>query len=77
MYAKGIAILAITRHGVETALEIKDALDAAGLNSIVYAPKKYNQNGVVAIDKKVSEFIEDTYSTVEHASASKGIAIRA
>ena len=53
MYAKGIAVVAITGRGVETALKIKEALNNAGLTSKVYAPKKYSQNGVVPIDKKI------------------------
>jgi hypothetical protein len=40
MYTKGIAVVAITRNGVETALKIKDALTKLNLNSTVYAPKK-------------------------------------
>ncbi len=52
MYSKGIVVAAITRRGVETALKIKEALDKADLNSTVYAPKKYSQNGVVPLDKK-------------------------
>ena len=31
MYAKGIAVVAITRRGVETALKIREALDMAWL----------------------------------------------
>lgn len=79
MYAKGIAVVAITRRGVETALKIKEALDKAGLNSTVYAPKKYNQNGVVTLDKKIADFIKDTYSTVDALVAvmATGIVIRA
>jgi cobalt-precorrin 5A hydrolase len=79
MYAKGIAVVAITRRGVETALKIKEGLDKAGLNSTVYAPKKYNQNGVVPVDKKLADFIKDTYSTVDALVAvmATGIIIRA
>ncbi|MCL4430473.1 MAG: cobalamin biosynthesis protein, partial [Chloroflexi bacterium] len=79
MYARGIAVVAITRRGVETALKIKEALDKAGLNSTVYAPKKYNQNGVVPLEKKVGDFIKDTYSTVDALVAvmATGITIRA
>ena len=79
MYAKGIAVVAITRRGVETALKIKEALDKAGLNSTVYAPKKYSQNGVVALEKKFADFIKDTYSTVDALVAvmATGITIRA
>jgi cobalt-precorrin 5A hydrolase len=79
MYAKGIAVVAITRRGVETALKIKEALDNAGLSCTVYAPKKYNQNGVVPLDKKLADFIKDTYSTVDAIVAvmATGIVIRA
>ena len=79
MYTKGIAVVAITRRGVETALKIKEALDNAGLSCTVYAPKKYNQNGVVPLDKKLADFIKDTYSTVDALVAvmATGIVIRA
>ena len=79
MYAKGITVVAITRRGVETALKIKEALDNAGLNSTVYAPKKYNQNGIVPLDKKLADFIKDTYNTVDALVAvmATGIVIRA
>jgi cobalt-precorrin 5A hydrolase len=79
MYAKGIAVVAITRRGVETALKIKIALDNVGLNSTVYAPKKYSQNGVVPLDKKLADFIKGTYSTVDALVAvmATGIVIRA
>jgi cobalt-precorrin 5A hydrolase len=78
MYAKGIAVVAITMRGVETALEIKEALAKTGLNSTVYAPKKYNQNGVFTLDKKLGDFIKDTYSTVDALVAvmATGIVIR-
>lgn len=78
MYAKGIAVVALTRRGVETALKIKEALDNAGLNSKVYAPKKYSQNGVVTLDKKFAGFIKVTYSTVDALVAvmATGIVIR-
>ena len=79
MYAKGIAVVAITRRGVETALKIKDTLDRVGLNSKVYAPKKYNQNGVVTFDKKLADFVKENYTTVDAIVAvmATGITIRA
>ncbi len=79
MYAKGISVVAITRVGVETALKIKEALDKAELSSTVYAPKKYCQNGVVPLEKKLGDFIKDTYSTVDALVAvmATGITIRA
>ncbi|HLN90023.1 MAG TPA: cobalamin biosynthesis central domain-containing protein, partial [Candidatus Binatia bacterium] len=79
MYAKGIAVVSITRRGTETALKIKDALDDAGLNSTVYAPKKYSQNGVVPLDRKLADFVKDTYCTVDALVTvmATGIVIRA
>ncbi len=79
MYAKGIAVVAITRRGVETALKIREALDAVGLNATVYAPKKYSQNGVVTLEKKFADFVKDTYSSVDALIAvmATGIVIRA
>ena len=78
MYAKGIAVVAITRRGTETALKIKEALDKTGLNSTVYAPKKYSQNGVVPLDEKFSDFIKDTYTKMDALVAvmATGIVIR-
>jgi cobalt-precorrin 5A hydrolase len=79
MYPKGIAVVAITRRGVETALKIKEALDKAGFSSSVYAPKKYNQNGVVLLEGKLAEFVKDAYGKVDAIVAvmATGIIIRA
>ncbi len=79
MYAKGIAVVAITRRGVDTALKIREALDASGLNARVYAPKKYSQNGVVILEKKFGEFVKDNYSSVDAfvSVMATGITIRA
>ena len=78
MYERGIAVIAITRHGVMTALKIHRALEAATLKSTVYAPEKYSQNGVVALDKKFADFIKETYSKVDGIVAvmATGITIR-
>jgi cobalt-precorrin 5A hydrolase len=65
MYDRGIAVVAITRRGVETALKIQKGLDVAGLTSTVYAPKKYRQNGVVVLDKKLADFLKELYSKVD------------
>ena len=79
MYAKGIAVVAITRRSVETALRIKEALENAGLACNVYAPKKYSQNGVVPLEKKLAEFIKDTYTSIDALVGvmATGIIIRA
>ncbi|MCW4009196.1 MAG: cobalamin biosynthesis protein [Candidatus Bathyarchaeota archaeon] len=79
MYSNGIAVVAITRRGVETALKIKSALDTLELTCTVHAPKKYGREGVIPIEQKLDEFIKETYSTVDAIVAvmAAGIIIRA
>lgn len=79
MYNGGVAVVAITRRGVETALKIQNALINAEVLCKVYAPKKYRQHGVVAINMKLADFIKDIYSKVDGIVAvmATGITIRA
>ncbi|MBT0158371.1 cobalt-precorrin 5A hydrolase [Candidatus Bathyarchaeota archaeon A05DMB-2] len=79
MYANGIAIVAITRRGVETARRIKTTLASLRIPCTVYAPEKYAKVGVVPMDKKLDTFIRDIYSTVDAIVAvmAAGIIIRA
>ncbi|MDR0492514.1 MAG: cobalamin biosynthesis protein [Nitrososphaerota archaeon] len=76
---KGIAVVAITHRGVETALKIQKALDTCGLVSTVYTSKKYSQPGVTVIDTNLADFIEGTYSKTNALVAvmATGITIRA
>jgi cobalt-precorrin 5A hydrolase len=79
MFSNGIAIVAITKHGVETALKIKDALTKQDVLSIVYAPAKFSQAGVVPLDQKFDEFIKEHYQSVDAIVGvmATGIIIRA
>jgi len=79
MYAKSISVVAITRVGVETAIKIKEVLDKCGLNATVYAPKKYAQNGVCVLEKKLPDFFAENYHNVDALVAvmATGIIIRA
>ncbi len=79
MYSRGIAVIAITRSGVETALKIKTALNALQMDCTVYAPKKHELEGTIAIDKPLDEFVKDTYPKVDAIVAvmATGIIIRA
>jgi cobalt-precorrin 5A hydrolase len=79
MTKNGIAIVAITRRGVETALKIQTALTTLQRPSQVYAPKKYTQTGVAAIDKTLDEFLKEIYQTAEALIGvmATGIIIRA
>ena len=79
MYPNGIAIIAITRRGAETAVKIRNALRKAELPVIAYAPPKYGQEGAVSLDKKLDVFIKEIYPTVDAIVAvmATGIIIRA
>jgi cobalt-precorrin 5A hydrolase len=79
MFEKGIAVVALTRQGVQTALRIKDALDAADFDSTVYAQKKYRQDEVSLLDKGFAVFLKDVYCKVDAVVAvmATGITIRA
>ncbi len=65
MFSNGIAIVAITKRGVDTALRIKEALTEKDLLAVVYAPEKYVQTGVIPLDKKFDEFVKDHYHIVD------------
>ncbi|MGB9915466.1 MAG: cobalt-precorrin 5A hydrolase [Candidatus Bathyarchaeales archaeon] len=79
MFEKGIAVIAVTRRGVETALKIKAALDTLGFPCKVFAPEKYSQAGVFSLDKKLDEFVKEIYRKVDAIIAvmAAGIIIRA
>src|SRR4030065_2294296 len=79
MFSKGIAIVAITKQGAETALRIKQALTTLEMPCKVYAPAKYEQEGVVPMDKKLGEFGKETYGKRDALVGvmSTGIVIRA
>jgi cobalt-precorrin 5A hydrolase len=79
MFSKGISVIAITKSGVEIALKIKEALTRKDLSAQVFAPEKYSQTGVTPLDKKLEEFVKNTYSKVDAIVAvmASGIIIRA
>jgi cobalt-precorrin 5A hydrolase len=78
MYSKGIAIIAITKNGVDVALKIKRVLNSANCISAVYAPEKYVQDGVLAFDVQLDEFFKEKFSSVSAfvAVMANGIIIR-
>jgi cobalt-precorrin 5A hydrolase len=79
MFSKGIAVVAITKNGFETALKIRNALTKLNLFCKVYVPAKYVQGDAVAFDSKLEVFIKDTYPIVSAIVAvmETGIIIRA
>ncbi len=79
MFDRGIAVIAITRQGVDTALKIEDALKILNFPCSVFAPKKYAKPGVTPLDKNLDEFIKEIYRKVDAIVAvmATGIIIRA
>lgn len=79
MYPKGIAVVAITKRGVENAVKIKQALTKADLPCVVYAPEKYRHKEAVLLDKKLDVFIKEIYPKVDAIVSvmATGITIRA
>jgi cobalt-precorrin 5A hydrolase len=65
MFVNGVAVVALTRRGVETALKIKENLKKTGINATVYAPKKYAQNDTVPFQTNMADFIKDNFSKVD------------
>ncbi|MDR0318702.1 MAG: hypothetical protein LBI09_01555, partial [Nitrososphaerota archaeon] len=80
MFPKGgVAVVALTRRGVETALNIKRVLVVEGLKVSVFAPKKYIQPEVCELDGKFGDFIKENYGRLDAIVAvmATGIIIRA
>ncbi|MCX8152937.1 MAG: cobalt-precorrin 5A hydrolase [Candidatus Bathyarchaeota archaeon] len=79
MFDRGIAVIAITRRGVETVLRIKAVLEKLNFPCTAYAPEKYRQEGVVSLNKKLDEFVKEIYRKVDAIVAvmASGIIIRA
>ena len=79
MYSKGVVIVAITKRGTETALRIKEALKKRNVHSNVFAKGKYNQQGVIPLDRRLDEFVKEIYYKTDAIVAvmAAGIIIRA
>jgi cobalt-precorrin 5A hydrolase len=75
----GVAVVAITRHGVETALNIRGALVVEGLKVSVFAPKKYVKSSVCELDGKFGDFVKENFGKLDAIVAvmATGIIIRA
>ncbi|MCL2868144.1 MAG: cobalt-precorrin 5A hydrolase [Candidatus Bathyarchaeota archaeon] len=78
MFPRGIAIVAITCRGVETALNIGQALDDEGLKNSIFASKKYIKSGVCELEGKFGDFIKENYGRFDAIVAvmATGITIR-
>ncbi|MEM3437578.1 MAG: cobalamin biosynthesis protein [Nitrososphaerales archaeon] len=78
MFNKGIAILSLTKQGIETAIKIRNVLNKAIMECTIFAPRKYAQKGIVPLDERLSEFIGKIFDKVDAIIAvmATGITVR-
>jgi cobalt-precorrin 5A hydrolase len=78
MLSRRVAVFAITRQGVETAIKIQDVLNKHNISSQVRVPKKYAHNGVNTMEKKLGDALKDVFDQVDGVVAvmSTGIVVR-
>ncbi|MCL2134527.1 MAG: cobalt-precorrin 5A hydrolase [Candidatus Bathyarchaeota archaeon] len=79
MFPRGIAVIAVTRQGVETAITIKQTLDTEGLKNSVFVPRKYYTGNVCNFVEKMGDFVKENYCKFDAIVAvmATGITIRA
>jgi len=79
MFPKGIAVIALTTRGVETAAKISAALEKLEIKTNVYSPEQCIQGWATPIDVRLSEFVKDIVGKVDAIIAvmATGIIVRA
>jgi len=65
MFTKGIAIIALTRKGVETATKISAALEKLEIKNNLYSPEQCVQCGAMPLDMRLGEFVKDIFGKVD------------
>lgn len=65
MCSRRVVVFAITRQGVETAIKIQDVLNKHNISCKIRVPKKYAQNNVTTMEKKLEEAIKDVFNKVD------------
>jgi len=79
MFPKGIAIIALTKQGVETAAKISAALEKLEIKNSLYSPEQCVQGWATPLDMRLSEFVKDIFGKVDAIIAvmATGIIVRA
>ncbi len=65
MFSKGIAIIALTEKGVETATKISAALEILEIKNNVFSPEPCVQHWTMPLDMRLSEFIKEIFEKVD------------
>jgi cobalt-precorrin 5A hydrolase len=79
MFTKGIAIIALTRKGLETATKISAALEKLEIKNNLYSPEQCVQCGAMPLDMRLGEFVKDIFDKVDAIIGvmAAGIVVRA
>ena len=79
MFPKGIAIIALTKQGVETAAKISDVLEKLEIKTSLYSPEQCVQGWATPLDMRLGEFVKEIFGKVDAIIAvmAAGIIVRA
>mgnify|MGYP003882278959 CR=1 FL=1 len=65
MFSKGIAIIALTTRGVETAAKINAALNKLEIKNSLFSPEQRVPCGTMPLDMRLSEFVKEIFEKVD------------
>jgi cobalt-precorrin 5A hydrolase len=65
MFAKGIAIIALTKKGVETATKISAALEKLEIKNSLFSPEQCVQGWAMPLEMRLGEFVKDIFGKVD------------
>lgn len=65
MFSKGIAIIALTKKGVETATKISAALNKLEIKNSLFSPEQCAPCGTMSLDMRLDEFVKEIFGKVD------------
>ena len=65
MFPEGIAIIALTKKGVETATRISVALEKLEIKNTIHSPEQCIQCEAMPLDMRLGEFVKDLFGKVD------------
>jgi cobalt-precorrin 5A hydrolase len=65
MFTKGVAVIALTRQGVETATKISAALEKLEIKNNLFSPEQCIQCAAMPSDMRLGEFVKDIFGKVD------------
>lgn len=75
MFERGVAIIYVSRRAAETALKIRETLLRIGVKCQVYAPGRNVVEGFFAIEKRLTDFVEEIIERVDAIVAVMAVGI--